>query len=84
KLQIGRLENLFNAGFELPKNLCRKYQERFLMEYDREDNAKSAEIYNFLFSQFWEEIKKQIILPETLNNLDKITLFGDVCLGNYS
>ncbi len=84
KLQVLRIENAFKAGFRLPKEICSEYYGRYLLECKTcNDEAERLGIYKSLFSQFWTAVEGATSVPDELNYLDRITLFGEVCLGEH-
>jgi len=82
ELQRERLRNIFKTGFKLPEDISRKY---FLcyQAYKASGNSEDQDTYKFLFEEFWKEIRDKISIPNELNNLDRATLFGRVCLGEH-
>lgn len=82
--QIERLESAFKAGFSIPEQICEKYRQRYLLECQTDPEDVESNQYTLLFAQFLEEICAQLEIPSQLNSLDLITLFGEICTGEYS
>ena len=79
QLQIQRLQNIFTQGFRFPENVCKKYLMRYNTEY--RGHGGSFDVYQRLFSEFWDEVCVVTVIPAELTRLDRITLFGEICLG---
>lgn len=83
ELQIERLESAFKTGFKIPEDICEKYRQRYLLECKTGPGATESNQYTLLFAQFLEEVCAQLEIPGQLNSLDLMTLFGEICTGEY-
>ena len=80
RLQVARMEMAFGGGWRPPEGVCDKYRARYLALASLSDNDR-CDAYRMLFDTFVAEIESAGGFHTSLNGLDHITVFGEICTG---
>ena len=84
EMQMRRLAGIFAKGFKLPREICDEYLQKYAAYANSIE--KRPEVYRGMCTDFWTAVEttmkdRGMKIPAELNELDRATIFGEVCTG---